>query len=729
MKVTICFFLALHVFWADAAAVKSHTVESPVEKVIKLLEDLKSSVEDEAKDEAKTYDKFACFCKDNTEEKSTAITDGQSTIDENSATIEKQTQEKENAEADLKKALEDIEKVSSEIKADEVKRAKEKAEYDAVQADLSKAVDSIENAIKALTPKLLQFSSLGKADFKQLRMTIRKSAALADLLGVKPKLRRAVHALLQTSEDREVPENDYEFHSQEILDVLDELKKDFQANLDEKIEEGEAAKKAHDELMEKKQAELETADGQKTDAEEAIEECKRQITDATEALIAAEKDLKDDQTYLKDLTERCESKAKEWDQRASMRAKEVEAITKALEIIEGGAKGKLPKKAPEDFLQSKDNDDVATAVDPEPHQFTSLMEDDVGDLGLALVQESQAPRSRALRLLQNSRARLTPDDGTTKAIAVLASEAKRLNSAVLEAFVTNIGADPFKKVKSMIHSMIEKLMAEAVDEANHKGFCDSEIAKAVGNRDSFNEKSETLMAKLADLDVKKEELTELIETTEEDLKTLQEALDKAKKLRDEEKEENAMTLKDAKEGLTAIKSAIEMLEEFYRGAAHVKVLIQRGVEDDLPEGSENKGAYKGNQEGGRKVIEMLKEVAGNFKEAIKEVEDADAESRRQFVNFDRESKASISEKETGKRQAESDLKSTEIAIVQSHEDLTDTQKMLDGALKELAELRPACDVGLSVKNRADAREGEIKALKKAICILDATASGEDVGKC
>lgn len=469
--------------------------------------------------------------------------------------------------------------------------------------------------------------------------------------------------------------------------------------------------------------------GKKTDSEEAIEECERQISEATEALIEAEKELKEDQTYLKDLTERCESKAKEWDQRATMRAKEVEAITKALEIIEEGAKGKLPKKGPEEFMQSKDDDDMPTTVETAPHSFTSLAEDDVGDLGLALVQETQAPRARVVRLLQNSRARLTPDEGTTKAIAVLASEAKRLKSAVLEAFVTNIGADPFKKVKSMIHSMIEKLMQEAVDEANHKGFCDSEIAKAMGNRDNYNEKSESLMAKLADLDVTKEKLKELIETTEEDLKTLNEALAKAKKLRDEEKEENAETLKDAKEGLTAIKSAIEMLEDFYRGAQYAKVFVQRGVADDMPEGGEAKGAYKGNQEGGRKVIKMLKEVQGNFEEAIKEVEDADAESQRQFVNFDRKSKVSISEKETGKKQAESDLKSTEIAIVQAHEDLTDTQKMLDNALKELSNLRPACDVGASFKVRAEAREGEIKALKKAICILDKTAAGGDVEKC
>merc|ERR1719161_766771 len=100
----------------------------------------------------------------------------------------------------------------------------------------------------------------------------------------------------------------------------------------------------------------------------------------------------------------------------------------------------------------------------------------------------QAPRARVARLLQNSRSRLSPEEGTARAVAALASEAKRLNSAVLEAFVTNISADPFKKVKVMIHGMIQKLMGEAADEANHKGFCDAEIAKAVGNRDNQNEK-------------------------------------------------------------------------------------------------------------------------------------------------------------------------------------------------------------------------------------------------
>merc|ERR1719274_253128 len=72
-------------------AFASSSEVSPVEKVITLLEDLKTETEDEGKAEASTYDTFACFCKDTTKEKSDAIKEEQDNIDEYAATMEEQT--------------------------------------------------------------------------------------------------------------------------------------------------------------------------------------------------------------------------------------------------------------------------------------------------------------------------------------------------------------------------------------------------------------------------------------------------------------------------------------------------------------------------------------------------------------------------------------------------------------------------------------------------------------
>merc|ERR1719421_1439660 len=80
---------------------------------------------------------------------------------------------------------------------------------------------------------------------------------------------------------------------------------------------------------------------------------------------------------------------------------------------------------------------------------------------------------------------------------------------------------------------------------------------------------------------------------------------------------------------------------------------------------------------------------------------------------------SIASKETGKSQAESDLKSTDAKIVEDMDDLDKHQNMLDDVLKELEDLKPACvDTGMSYADRVQKRKDEIDALKKALCELD-----------
>merc|ERR1719487_1939129 len=101
----------------------------------------------------------------------------------------------------------------------------------------------------------------------------------------------------------------------------------------------------------KKNAMVDDAKAAKSDAESAIATLKEEIAGTKAALVEKEAELKDNQLYLKDLTARCEVKAKEWDQRSTMRADEVTAITQALEVIKGGA---VDNEADRALLQNVD---------------------------------------------------------------------------------------------------------------------------------------------------------------------------------------------------------------------------------------------------------------------------------------------------------------------------------------------------------------------------------------
>merc|ERR1719235_1171463 len=78
--------------------------DSPIEKVLTMLGDLQAEVVTEGKAEAETYDKFACFCKDVTEEKSKAITDGSDEKSELEATINTETSKRDEMDTSIAEA-------------------------------------------------------------------------------------------------------------------------------------------------------------------------------------------------------------------------------------------------------------------------------------------------------------------------------------------------------------------------------------------------------------------------------------------------------------------------------------------------------------------------------------------------------------------------------------------------------------------------------------------------
>merc|ERR1719380_369423 len=95
----------------------------------------------------------------------------------------------------------------------------------------------------------------------------------------------------------------------------------------------------------------------------------------------------------------------------------------------------------------------------------------------------------------------------------LSDRAQETNSKILSLIATRVAEDPFKKIKKMIEDMVSKLMEEANEEAEHKGFCDTEMGTNKNTRDALSAEAEELDAEVkkltADVAQITEELSEL----------------------------------------------------------------------------------------------------------------------------------------------------------------------------------------------------------------------------
>merc|ERR1719263_2399908 len=178
----------------------------------------------------------------------------------------------------------------------------------------------------------------------------------------------------------------------------------------------------------------------------------------------------------------------------------------------------------------------------------------------------------------------------------------------------------------------------------------------------------------------------------------------------DQKAENVNSMKEAKEGLTAVNEALLVLKVFYKKAAKASLLQASPIAEDNP--GAQKGASKGN-------LGLLEVIVSDFQRTFSTTEAEEKKAAAEFVEFERTSKADIAGKTTKVELDEGDLKKTKSNLKRDSADMQDEMKMTDAALGELEELKPTCiDTGMSYEERVEKREEEIDALKKALCMLD-----------
>merc|ERR1712190_142128 len=118
-------------------------------------------------------------------------------------------------------------------------------------------------------------------------------------------------------------------------------------------------------------------------------------------------------------------------------------------------------------------------------------------------------------------------------VSYLSEQGRELNSRVLSALADRVSDDPFRKVKKMIKDLIVRLMEEANEEAEHKGWCDTELSTNEQTRKEKTEAVETLHAEIDQLEASIQKLTQDIAALTEAVAALDAAMAKATKLRQE----------------------------------------------------------------------------------------------------------------------------------------------------------------------------------------------------
>jgi hypothetical protein len=721
--------------------------ETPIQKVVILLKDIASKVAAEGQKEAAEYDKFACFCKEQADEKQYAMEKSAARIEDLSAEIEMLTTKKSKLNREIRELKEQSDKLEERVYQRERRRRTTHERYLSTGKDMNEAIDACERAIETIKNSKTEMRG-AKLDLIQvtsgLMKAVKKQAQLANTHGVT--------TLLSKIGDQAAPK--FEYQSNDILATLEDLLASFKS-MKTKLDEDEHNGKAADELS------ILAMNNQIDFKEKAIRE-KAAIMSATEEqefdrrgqLNDEANDKKADKEFTKRLKPECEKRAFLFDQRSSMRAKELRALDEATQELERGA---VPN-----YSANK--------------KLVGLQESAVGkagkiEKGLTFVQISETVK----------RERSRDEAGLDRVRSFLAEAAQRTGSSALASAAVRIGVaanrqrvprgvsarmqdpdapapDHFKLVRSIIENLIARLQDDATSEAKQRTNCDDGITSETGKRDSANAKIEMSTAELTVLASNKNKLEEGNQQLTAQIAELKKAQLEVQELYAEQYKDLKEQEEMQREGIYAVKDALEVLEMFYGKTAHGMDSFGKIVDHDTAYGKprqsflqfqrtagrryrprDEKGfiadrdgntvgdlapttfgdTYHGAQEESEGIIGILEVILEDFNKGRYET-DEDLHSAEEMKDeFLKQTGEDVTAKQTLIDKNKASITEINENLVEQEQANRDAKGELESAEKALSGWHTMCVEGEETwKERAQKREEEVEALKSALEILE-----------
>jgi len=546
--------------------------QSPIQKVVGLIKDMKAQTEKEAEDDLAAYDTYMCWCSTVKKEKTAAVTNAQDSIASLEAFVEEAAAKEGQLKTEIGALEEDIASDKDSLASATELRSKENAEFTAEESDLKETLDLLGQAIgviaKASQLQIKKGSVAGahvKAALIQVRKLVQRfpnfrgnmQKDLFDLLGSTQGFMPRRTALTQGEEsDSSLPwikseeqvgmmanpnglkgaaagATSYSSQSGGILGMLKQMG-------DKTAEELAAAQKADmaalisfQSLRAAKTAEIAAATKQTDMKQTELANLLAKVAESKEDIESTKEALGADEQMLLEATKSCATEDEEYAGRTKVRSEEIAALGETLNILTG---------------------DDARDLFSKTISFVQIASDSSTDSNIAVTTAMQ------------------------KIMAV----AKKHKNWALATLAVHMKLDAFKKVKEAMDKMTAELKEQQAAEVVKKDFCSKKIDET---EDFIKVGKQTA----EDLDGKHKDLSSTIEGLKSSISVLQTEVSEAevalKRAGEDRKAANKIfqsAMSDQRATIQILNMALNRLKEFYAKPALVAVSAHTQQDQDAP---------------------------------------------------------------------------------------------------------------------------------------------------
>jgi len=704
-------FLAGAALSAVATATQTELVnkDTPVTKVVELIQEMKAKIEADGKAEQKVYDKFACWCEKTTARKAGAIDEAKASIEELSTTVLTLKGKTATMKAEAAQLEKDIAaNIDGANEATSI-REKETADYETARSDLEQAIGALERAIGILTGAGEKTASaLQEAEILSVaggvKGALRMIPSGEDFGTLTEENRNMVEAFVSDPSkffgqhakfsgiQQKGPFGDYAPASGAIQGILKGMYDAFTSDLETKNADQAMKQKQYEELSATKSAELATLQATLANKKKTLGEDTKTMTDSSVERDETQAQLADDEKFFEETKSACKAKADEWAERSRLRTEELAGVNKAIEILT--------------------SDEAAATFG----RATSM-------------------------LLQTQQRSAVKNDGKEEAfrtLKALAGKHHSLRMAAMAAMIQTASKGHFDMVVTEVDKMLAELRQEEMDDITLRDYCQAEEVKVEGEIEDLVHEMDTIQGLIDRLNAKKKETQTDITQTETDIAATEDAMAEALSNRNSENEDFKAALKDDIDAVALLASAIDAMTAFYKNnKLPLGLLAQKkgmhGKEDpeysvDPDKAPETFSApYGGRSSEGGGITSIMGYIKEDLENEIKTSKAGEAAAQKEFEEQRAaalKSLEALNQKKVTLEQQEADL-DEKIADAEGEKDSKGTMKAQKKQYRE--DLKPKCDwMKEAFDTRRTNRQAEMDGMMHAKASL---AGGEEEALC